>query len=154
MAHVRDEVAPHAVDAMDLGDVVDEHRGAERQLVADERNRLELQHRPRWSEELQLALRRIAGTRVVEQLGDRAGSDRVGVTSLPIALGRRVAEDLASLGVDDDDPVAEIDERGGETIALGDRRFGVGSDLFELCIERRCSTLLAPKRTQPNLPVM
>ena len=139
---------------MDLGDVVDEDRGAERSIIADQGNRLELEHRSRRSEELQLTLGGVPSARVVEQLGDRAGCHRVGVTGFAIALGRRIAEDLPSFRIDDDDTVVEIDERGGETIALGDRRVGVGSDLFELRIERRCRALLAPERTQPNLPVM
>ena len=149
VADVRDEVTAHAVDPMDLRDVVDEHRGTERSVVSDERNRLELEHHPRRAEQLQLTFRRVAGAGVVEQLGDGTGGDRIGVPRGAIALGRSIAEDLGALAVDDDDAVAQIDECGGKPIALGGGCFGLGSDLFELSVER----LLAP-RTQPNLPVM
>jgi hypothetical protein len=76
------------------------------------------------------------------------------MTCFAIALRRQVPEYLATLGVDDDHPVAEVDECGGETIPLDDCSFGIGSNLFEPRIERRGRALLAPERTQPNLPVI
>jgi hypothetical protein len=103
---------------------------------------------------LQLAFGGVAGTGVVEKLGDGAGRDRVGVPCFPITLRGAIAEDLSPVRIDDDDPVAEIEQRRREAIPFGDGRVGSGSNPFALRIEERCGTLLASKRAQPNLPVM
>jgi hypothetical protein len=94
------------------------------------------------------------GTGVVEELGDSAGDDCVGMARLAVPLRGRVPEDLAAVGVDHDHPVTQVGECSDETIPLRDRRVGLGSNLLELCVERRAATLFAPYRTQPNLPVM
>ena len=104
VAHVGDEVAAHALDPVHLGDVVDERGRAERPLGVAERHRRQVQHRARRAEELQLALARARRCSArVEQLVERAGGDRVGVARVAVPLGRRVAEHLAAVGVDDDD---------------------------------------------------
>jgi hypothetical protein len=143
VADVRDEVSAHALDAVDLGHVVHDHRRAQRAPLA-QGDGLQHEHCSRRPEQLQFALRRVPGTGVVEELGDRAGRDRVGVARLAVSLGRSVAEDLAAVGVDDDHPVAEVGECSDETIPLRDRRVGFGPNLLELCVERRAATLLAP----------
>ena len=120
VAHVGDEVAAHALDPVDLRDVVDEHRRAERRHRRPTSGIAWSWSTARGGPKSCSSRSRGSPARAsLEQLGDRAGGDRVGVPGLAVALGGRVAEDLASVGVDDDHAVAEIDERGGEAVALG-----------------------------------
>ena len=74
---------------------------------------------------------------------------------LAIALGRGVAEDLDAVGVDDDDALTELVERGEEPVAplLGIAR-PRGAAVASACSN---AALVAPVRThdaQPNRPVM
>jgi hypothetical protein len=72
------------------------------------------------------------------------------VARLAVSLGLGVAEDLAAVGVDDDDALPEVGKRRRQTIAVDG----------DLVARRRVPGLrplagrLAPQRTQPNLPVM
>ena len=147
VADVGDEVAANAIDPMDLRHVVHEHRRADRLVVVPQRDRLDLQHRSRRPEELQLALGGTTGSRLLEQVGDRSRRHRVDETRVAVPLGGLVAEDLVAVGVDDHQAVPEIGEGGGEAVALD--AGSVGRGLLVLA-----PLGLAAQRAQPNLPVM
>ena len=93
-------------------------------------------HAPRGAEDLLLAFTALAVECTRHQRVESCRDDRVGMTGLAVALGRRVAVHLAAVDVEDDHPLAELVERGQQLVALTDCGFGVversGERLFQL----------------------
>ena len=121
VTHVGDEVAAHALDAPRLGDVAGERDRADDLAVAAQRERPELEHLARRTVELQLALRRDAVERGVQQLVDRVLGEHLAVPGAVEPTGRRVAHDLTADAIDDDDRVGCLVERGQQPVL---HRFG------------------------------
>ena len=119
MTHVGDEVAPHALDAPSLRHVAGERHRADHLAVASERERTELEHLTRRSVELELALRRDTVERGVQQLVDRVLREHLAVARAVEAARRRVAHDLTTDAVDDDDRVGRLVERGQQPVLDG-----------------------------------
>src|SRR5205823_7395712 len=103
VTHVGDEVAAHALDAPGLRYVARKCNGADDLAIAPERERTELEHLTRRSVELQLALRRDAVERRMQQLFDRVLREHFTVARAFEAAGRGVAHDLTTDPVDDHD---------------------------------------------------
>ena len=116
VAHVRDEVAPHALDAPRLGDVARERDRADDLAVAAQRERAQLQHLAGRPVELELAFGAVAGERFLHQLGDRLLGEDLARARAGEAPRDRVAHDLAPDAVDDDDRVARLVERGEQPV--------------------------------------
>ena len=72
VAHVGDEVAPHALDAVHFRHVDHERGNAQPVVVRADRNRRQMDHRARRAEDLQLALAALAGERTRHQRVERA----------------------------------------------------------------------------------
>ncbi len=136
VADVGDEVAPHALDAVHVGDVGDERGHTQRAVSGAERHRREVHDRARRAEELQLALAGLAVERARHERVERAGDDRVGVAGLAVALGGGVAEHLDPVGIEDEHALAQLVEHRQEPVALLDQRVGLALRLAQRLFQR------------------
>ena len=68
-------------------------------ITERERERPQVEHGRRWSEEMELPLAGLSGQGVLEQRGDGALRHRIRVPRVAVAGGRRVPEDLDAIGV-------------------------------------------------------
>ena len=99
-----------------LRDVAGERDRAHDLAVAAQRERAQLEHLARRAVELELALRRDAVERGVQQLVDRVLGEHLAVARAVEAPRRRVAHDLAPDAIDDDDRVGRLVERGEQPV--------------------------------------
>ena len=160
MAHVRDEVTAHALDAPRLRHVSRERDRADHLAVAPERERPQLEHLTRRPVELELALRRDAVERGVQQLVDRVLREHLAVARAVEAARRRVAHDLTTDAVDDDDRVGRLVERGQQPVLHGlgardaIRRLSIrlGDRIDERDRRRRASSHGAARVAPPTTP--
>ena len=116
VTHVRDEVAPDALDPPRLGDVARERDRTDDLAVAAQRERAQLQHLARRSVERKLAFRAVAGQRLLQQLRDRVLGEHLAGAGAGETTRHRVAHDLTTDAVDDDDRVARLVERGEQPV--------------------------------------
>ena len=116
VTHVGDEVAPDALDAPRLRDVAGERDRADDLAVAPQRERAQLQHLTGRSVELELAFGAVTGERVLHELGDRLLGEHLTGARAGEAARDRVAHDLATDAIDDDDRVARLVERGEQPV--------------------------------------
>ena len=159
VAHVGDEVAAHALDAPRLGDVARERDRADDLAVAPQRERAQLEHLTGRPVELELALRRDAVERGLQQLVDRVLGEHLAVTRAVEPAGRRVAHDLATDAVDDDDRVGRLVERGEQPVLhrLGTRDpvgrlpVGLGDRIDERDVVAHVRRLAAAAQLAPRL---
>ena len=154
VTHVGDEVAAHTLDAPRLGDVAGERDRADHFAVAAERERAELEHLARRTVELELALRGDPFERGVQQLRHRVLGEHLAVPGAVEAASRRVAHDLTTDAVDDDDRVGRLVERGQQPVL---HRFGARDPVGRLpgCSRqwhRRDRTSIRAARAWPREP--
>ena len=117
VTHVRDEVAPDALDPPRLRDVAGERDRADDLAVAAQRERAQLQHLAGRAVELELALGAVTRSSASCTSSAIASSASTSPVRAPAKRrADRVAHDLTADAVDDDDRVARLVERGQQPV--------------------------------------